>query len=297
MRSFNRTSLLLFVLSSGALACALPEFLAADPNALATSAAQTVIAAVELTQAASPLTSVPASPVPTATFTPGLPTPIPTQTATAVPTLTVVLLPAQISVSVPTNCRSGPGKVYDRVGALLVGETVPILGREATGMYWYIPNPDAAGEFCWVWGEYATLSGNTAILPVLTPPPTPSPTFTATPSPAFDASYVDLDSCSDWWPEIKLKNTGQIAFSSIGMTLQDVVTSVVVSAISDDFVNKTGCSSSTTKSALLPDKILTVSAPAFTYNPTGHKIRATITLCSQAGQNGLCVTKTITFTP
>jgi hypothetical protein len=40
-----------------------------------------------------------------------------------------------------------------------------------------------------------------------------------------------------------------------------------------------------------------VSSPQFAYDPNGHKLKATITLCSNPGLNGTCVTKTITFTP
>jgi hypothetical protein len=292
MQLSRRTSLLMVVLISGAAACALPGMAVPDTRAALTSAAQTVIAAIELTQRALPATPLP----PTAAFTSVSTAPIPTQTATATPGVTVIPLGAQISVSVPTNCRSGPGKVYERVGALLVGPTVPVYGRDPTGMYWYIQNPDSAGDFCWVWGEYATLSGTTSLLPVYTPPPTPLPTFTPTPAPAFQASYTGLDSCSTWWADFKLKNTGAIAFASIGITLKDMATDVVVSGITDGFVDNTGCSSSS-KATLQPEKSVTASGPAFSYNPAGHKVRGTITLCSSSGLNGFCVTAPISFTP
>ncbi|MBN2554642.1 MAG: hypothetical protein JXA97_01780 [Anaerolineales bacterium] len=80
-----------------------------------------------------------------------------------------------ISVSVDTNCRTGPGQVYDYVGALLVGEEAEITARESTGRFWYIRNPDGITDFCWVWDEYATVRGDIGSLPVLTPPPTPTP--------------------------------------------------------------------------------------------------------------------------
>ncbi len=43
--------------------------------------------------------------------------------------------------------------------------------------------------------------------------------------------------------------------------------------------------------------LYTVSAPAFAYDPSGHKLRATITLCSRDEQNGMCITESIKFTP
>jgi len=86
-----------------------------------------------------------------------------------------------VTVSVDTNCRTGPGVVYDRVGGLLVGEQAVVVGKYSAGNYWIINNPDSSGT-CWLWGQYATVTGNTAGLPEYTPPPTPTPTITPTPT-------------------------------------------------------------------------------------------------------------------
>ena len=90
----------------------------------------------------------------------------PTQTPSATAFFTVTSSVPQIRVSVPTNCRVGPGKVYDLVGALLVGEVAQVIARDPTGNYFYIPNPDSPGDYCWVWGEYATISGSLAGIPI-----------------------------------------------------------------------------------------------------------------------------------
>ena len=45
------------------------------------------------------------------------------------------------------------------------------------------------------------------------------------------------------------------------------------------------------------DPAATVSAPAFTYDPDNHKIRATVTLCTGPNQSGQCVTQTLDFKP
>jgi hypothetical protein len=197
----------------------------------------------------------------------------------------------QISVSVATNCRVGPGKIYDRVGALLVGEVAEVYGRTSDGTYWYIRNPNSSGGFCWLWGQYATLSGNIGALPIYTPPPTP------TPMPAFDPSYAGKDSCAGWWVDIDLENTGGVTFKSLSLTLRDTVTDTVLSLYTDGFTDKDGCLDSITRDKLNPGATRTISSPAFAYNPTGHKLRATITLCTNLGQNGTCVTEVITFTP
>lgn len=101
---------------------------------------------------------------------------MPSDTATATITLTPTQEKPMVSVSVDTNCRTGPGKIYDWIGALLVGEKAEVVGRSVDGAYWIIKNPDQAGT-CWLWGNYATVSGPTAALQQYTPPPTPTPAF------------------------------------------------------------------------------------------------------------------------
>lgn len=296
----SRVSLTMIALSIVILACALPAITLQDSGAISTAAAQTVIA--EFTQASSVVLS-PTLQEPTLTFTPDPPTLTPTLTLTPSPTLTATLaftstpLIPQISVSVPTNCRKGPGKVYQREGALLVGEVAQVYGRDPTGRYWYIRNPDSSSGYCWVWGEYATITGNITFLPIYTPPPTPTPTFTPTPSPDFEAAYTSLDTCVGWWVEIRLQNTGSIPFKSMGITVKDTDTDIMLANFTDGFTNIDGCLSTNTRDNLAPGKTHVISAPAFNYDPTGHKIRTTIILCSDVGQSGTCVTKTINFKP
>lgn len=296
----SRISLAILILTVLVLACALPSIPLQDSGNISTAAAQTVIA--EFVQAALSQT-LPPTLEPTYTFTPEAPTLTPTETLTPSPTLTATplftptpLVP-QIRVSVPTNCRVGPGKVYRMVGALLVGEIAEVYGRDPTGRYWYIRNPDSSSGFCWAWGEYATVFGNTALLPVYTPPPTPTPTFTPTPYPNFEAIYDGLESCSGWWVEIELQNTGTVPFQSIGLTVRDTVTDVVLASLEDRFINYNGCSAENSRDTLNVGRTRVVSAPAFNYDPTGHRIRATITLCSDTDQEGTCVTRSINFTP
>lgn len=112
-------------------------------------------------------------PSPTATHTLTL---SPTQTLTPTITLTPTLDKPMVTVSVDTNCRTGPGKQYDIIGALLTNETAEVVGKSADGQYWIIKNPDRSGE-CWLWAYYATVAGPTDALPVVTQPPTPTPQF------------------------------------------------------------------------------------------------------------------------
>ncbi len=315
MAALKRTSLpLLLFLLLGVFACAIPEFTVSDTNPNGTAVAQTVDFIMMMTQNAAgqsldlvasetptviPTMTATWTAEPTFTLTPSLtPTPTLTSTATLSPTpiLSATPLMPMISVSVPTNCRLGPGKIYDMVGALMVGETAQVYARTADNSYWYVRNPDDPSGFCWLWGEYATLSGLMTGLPVFTPPPSPTPTNTSTPSPGFDASFDAEDSCSGWWIDFLVKNTGSMTFKSINISVRDTVTDITVAAMTDGFTDATGCNS-IERSSLLPGKKAIVSSPGFTYDPNNHKLKATLTLCTQTGLNGTCLTDTFSFTP
>lgn len=175
----KRTMLLGSAVLLAAMACNLPFSPAPAQDELGsvqTSVAGTLIAQLTLTPGQAPDQIEPTEqPVST-------PEPLPTSTITPTPTETLTPTPSvpMVSVSVNTNCRFGPGAVYDYLGALLVGETAEIAGRDPSGDYWYIRNPDDPANFCWLWGEYAEAVGNYGSVPILTPPPTPTPTYTAT---------------------------------------------------------------------------------------------------------------------
>jgi hypothetical protein len=140
----------------------------------------------------SPFTSTPQY-----TSTPG---PTPTPGFTSTPTV------PEVSVSTNTNCRTGPGTQYDLIGGLLVGEKAVVVGKNTSTGYWIINNPGKSGT-CWLWGQYATVSGNTvglteyAIPPTPTPSATPTSTATSTPTstpmpPAAVTNLVAAKACA-----------------------------------------------------------------------------------------------------
>jgi hypothetical protein len=257
-----------------------------------TTVAQMIVVALTQTAQSIPPTALPTD-TPLFTFTPEPPTVTPTLTWTPTPVFTATPTVPLISVSVATNCRVGPGRIYDRVGALLVGQTAEVIGRNNAGNYWYIRNPSRTTDFCWLWGEYATVSGNLAALPIYTPPPTP------TPMPDFDADFARLESCAGtgWWVDIELENYGGLTFRSIAMTVRDTVNDTSVTLYSDDFTDRYTCNDSDTYDTLPAGDERLVSSPYITADPRGHELRATITLCSDTGQSGTCVTEVIEFTP
>ncbi len=87
----------------------------------------------------------------------------------------------EVSVTTNTNCRTGPGVQYDNIGALLIGQKGIVVGKNTPTGYWIINNPGKTGT-CWLYPQYATVSGNTANLQEYSIPPTPTPTATSTPT-------------------------------------------------------------------------------------------------------------------
>ena len=279
------------ILLIASFACVLPGVSAPAPvmdqNAINTSIARDIAARQTEAVLANP---------PTVTFTSAPETPTLTLEPTISPTSDFTATPGtpMITVSVDTNCRVGPGAIFQRVGILLVGETAEIVGREPKGEFWYIRNPDADGsdaEYCWVWGEYATISGSTLPLLFLSPPPPPATSFTA--------SFEKLHTCNVWWVNFKLSNTSGVSFKSIGIVLTDTDTNpvTVVSLKANEFTNNDGCSQPVTTASLVAGAALSVSSPLYTYNFSGHDLNAKITLCTEKDQQGTCVTQEINFKP
>jgi uncharacterized protein YgiM (DUF1202 family) len=98
-----------------------------------------------------------------------------------------------VSVSVNTNCRAGPSTAYDNLGALTVGQSAEVVGKYTPANWWIIQNPSGSGT-CWIWGQYASVTGDTSSLPEMTPPPPPTPTHepTAVPQANLVAGNVQL---------------------------------------------------------------------------------------------------------
>jgi hypothetical protein len=71
--------------------------------------------------------------------------------------------PVTVTVSAETNCRKGPGVIYASVYSLPVGQVAEVVGKNTITNYWIIKIP-GSNSTCWLWGKYATVSGNTAAL-------------------------------------------------------------------------------------------------------------------------------------
>jgi uncharacterized protein YraI len=108
----------------------------------------------------------------------------PTVTGTATGPL-ITVRPGQNEESV--NVRSGPNVLYDQIGVLLVGQTVEAIGVSPGGEWIQIYYPGVPGGKGWVFAIYVTDPG---VLPVLEPPSSPTPRYTATIDPTLAAQFV-----------------------------------------------------------------------------------------------------------
>jgi hypothetical protein len=289
MKQMRRFGLILPVISMvfASLACNMPAITSeSEADAAATATMQAMATFVAQTLEPGELdqnaesdeseSSEPPAPTPSPT-----PSPTPTPTATITPTDTPP--PPIVSVSIDTNCRFGPGDVYEYLGALLVGESSEVVGKNSSETFWYIQNPDPPPEFCWIWGHYAAIEGDTSQLPVLTPPPTPTPS----PVPfAFHAEYGDLIPCGAYAFFVRIKNTGGMDIESLDLKVVDTTINLTQTHVNDIFGTSLTCTPSSTP-RLEPGEVGYTFVSGF-QTISNHTFKATIKVCSEDGLGGTC---------
>lgn len=296
---FRKQSKYLFILIIASFACGVPTF----------NTPEETIANTETSIPVFTETSVPTF-LPTFTFTPTLirldkpNTQTPSATvmftldaitgtpATFASSPTVIDDTVTITVSKPTNCRAGPGKAYEIAGTLLVGEEAIVLGRDPSNQYWYIPNPDPSDiEYCWVWGEYASLTGASLSVAMFTPIATPTATSTALPSMRFEVQARGFDKCNDqWWVNLEITNYSEVTFRSVRVEMIDLSNDTSKFSSSDGFIRREGCGNYSQTETIAPKKAFVFSGPVFNYNVHGKSMRVFITVCTEKDQNGICNT-------
>lgn len=95
-----------------------------------------------------------------------------TDPATNTAPLTTTASTVTLTVSQNTNCRSGPSQAFNEVGSLAPGQVAEVIGKDIFDNYWIIKLPDGSGKTCWLWGQYAAVSGDASkIADVATPTP------------------------------------------------------------------------------------------------------------------------------
>ena len=201
-------------------------------------------------------------------------------------TLTPTLGAPMVHVSVDTNCRFGPGELYEYEGALLVGEQAVVVGKLANESFWYIENPDAPPPNCWVWAAYAQVEGDTSEVPILTPPPPPLD---------FSVSIdIAVECFGGWGIFFYVENTGSEVIESgqVTATVSDLGETVTSSG--DVFLEATGCAFvDPPQPSLPPGAGGYVAAAMFMADPTGLNLQATARFCTEDGSGGKCVEKNV----
>jgi len=259
------------------------------------AAMDTAVAATDIAQAAELQQTIDAE----AAFTPTETTaPTITITPTAEPTNTSTPEPGDfepplVQVSLDTNCRSGPGKVYTYEGGLFVGQESTVHGIDPSGSWYYIANPDLDDEYCWIWGFYAEMSVDTDPLPIFTPGPTPNTV------PEFTAEYRELETCDGAWRvEFTIKNTGPVNIDSISVHVLNTVTDEQTGLSEmNNFMATGGCDLVYDEDLLFPGESGFTISYDLSEDPTGHYSYATITACTQENLAGNCSISEFPFTP
>ncbi len=86
------------------------------------------------------------------------------------------------------NLRAGPNATYyEIVGVLVSGQSVPALGRSPAGEWIEVAYPGVPGGVAWVSKDLVDVRGE---VPVVQPPPTPTPAVTATIDPTLAAQFL-----------------------------------------------------------------------------------------------------------
>jgi hypothetical protein len=227
---------------------------------------------------------------------------IPTDTPTLEPTATITLTPTSnkiwLTFNRDTYCRAGELTSFPSVTLITIGQTVEVIGQNTAKDSFYVEDPNHSNSRCWVWGKYATLAGDQAILPVFTSMPTVTPTFTPRPVANFSVSYVDMQNCGgDYYLRFYIKNIGSFVWESVIIDLYDGATKISTSHVNTSFVDSTACAAGLSQSDLATGEESYVAAynpGQFNYDPTGHNIVATISLC-RTDSSGGCDPLTIKF--
>lgn len=88
----------------------------------------------------------------------------------------------------PVNVRSGPGTFFDKVGVILPGQEVPVLGRTSGGEWVMIQYQGAPNNIAWVYSDLVIISPGE--LPIIEPPPTVTPLVTETINATLAAQFI-----------------------------------------------------------------------------------------------------------
>lgn len=127
-----------------------------------------------------------------ARLTPVIASGFPQMPTVAIPTVTSTAMGAAVTVKLDQeqiNVRSGPGTLYPKVGVLLAGQVIPAKGKSPGGEWILVDYPGVEGGTAWLYAALVDLVPG-SVLPIVEPPPTPTPLQTSTINPTLAAQFI-----------------------------------------------------------------------------------------------------------
>ena len=221
-----------------------------------------------------------------------VPTHTPSLTATESPTLepsaTLTPEPPKAEVIRETNCRVGPGGLYDLVAKYPVGQMLNVAAKDLGGGYWFVQNPEKLDEQCYLLAQNIKITGNTEVLPKFTPLPSP------TAAPYFEVSFKKFDTCENRnYVIFDIENLGSFAFRSVYIRVINQKIGESVEQAFNAFDLKAKCVLIKNIAPLDSGKSGYVYSPQFKWSGHGEKLRAIIMACTEKNLKGSCVTQTV----
>jgi len=86
------------------------------------------------------------------------------------------------------NVRSGPSTLYDAIGIITTGQSVPVLGKSIGGDWLLIEYAGVTGGKGWVWALYMDVTPGE--IPIVEMPPSPQPKVTFTIDPTMASQFI-----------------------------------------------------------------------------------------------------------
>jgi len=227
---------------------------------------------------------------PTNTFTPAIPTDTPTETPTETPTLkpsaTFTPVPPMATVVRESNCRIGPGGMYDLVATYQPGQVLEVIGKDLGNGYLFVKNPEKPEEQCYLLEQNLTITGDITVLPQFTPRPSP------TAAPYFNVNFKKFDTCNGQdYAIFVVENVGSVAFRSMYIKVTDKKVNKFVEQALNAFDLRVGCVLAKNIAPLERGATGYVNSPPFSWNARADKLTAVIYLCTEKDLKGTCVTQ------
>jgi len=193
-------------------------------------------------------------------------------------------------VNKQTNCRTGPGAIYDLVATYSAKTNLQIVAQDLGGGYIFVQNPANPTEACWIPAGNITTTADLSALPAYTPLPSP------TASPSFTIQYKNMDKCkSNLFTRFVVVNTGSVPFRSAYVKVTNTKSNEVTQQAVNAFDMTVGCIVAKNIAPLGPGQTGYLQSELFQKNPSGQKMHAVIQVCTEQALKGVCVTQTLDF--